>query len=89
MASSCFGTVTSFDAASQNPESMYTQIKPTPKQSIPVFVISGDPDPSTTFVAGKCICKTCRSNDLDFYRYLDDAKCSSCGQWQNEEANPD
>lgn len=78
----------SFDAASQNSENMYTQIKPTPKPSIPVFVISGDPEPSKTFVAGKCVCKTCRSNDLTFYRYLDDAKCS-CGQWQNEDPIPD
>jgi hypothetical protein len=85
MASSCSGTVTSFDAASQYSENMFTQIKTTPKPSTPVFVISGDPEPSTTFVAGQCVCKTCRSKDLTFYRYLDDAKCDSCSQWQNEE----
>jgi len=63
---------------------MYTQIKPNQKPSTPVFVISGDPEPSATFVAGKCVCKNCRSTDLTFYRYLSDAKCS-CGQWQNED----
>jgi hypothetical protein len=76
--------VTSFDAASQNPHIMFTQIKATLKSSTPVFVISGDPEPSPTFVAGKCVCKTCRSKDLSFYRYLDDAKCGTCSQWQNE-----
>lgn len=89
MASSCSRTVTSFDAALQNSENMYTQIKPTQKPSIPVFVISGDPEPSTSFVAGRCVCKTCKSTDLDFYRYLSDAKCADCGQWQNEDRIPD
>jgi len=77
-------TVPSFDVASQNPENMYTQFKLPPKPSTPVFVISGDLEPSPIFVAGKCVCKNCRSMDLTFYRYLDDAKCS-CGQWQNED----
>jgi len=63
---------------------MYTQIKQTLKPTIPVFLIAGEPDPSEIFVAGKCICKLCRSKDLTFYRYLDDAKCSVCKQWQNE-----
>lgn len=63
---------------------MFTQIKLTPKSSIPVFLIPGDPTPSLNFVAGECICKNCRSTDLTFYRYVDDAKCS-CGQWQNED----
>jgi hypothetical protein len=63
---------------------MFTHIKQAPKPTIPVFVISGDAEPSSTFVAGKCVCKNCRSTDLTFYRYLDDAKCS-CGQWQNED----
>lgn len=89
MASPCFGTVTSFDVASQNSENMFTQINPPRNSSIPVFVLSGDPVPSPTFVAGKCVCKTCRSTDLTFYRYLDDAKCSGCGQWQNEDPIPD
>jgi hypothetical protein len=89
MAPPCFGMVASFDAASQNSENMYTQIKSTAKSSTPVFIISGDPEPSATFVAGKCVCKTCRSKDLTFYRYLDDAKCDTCSQWQNEEPIPD
>lgn len=67
---------------------MYTQPKATPKPSIPVFVLSGEPEPTTEFVAGRCVCKTCRSKDLTYYRYLDDAKCS-CGQWQNEDPIPD
>jgi len=67
---------------------MHTHIKNTPKPSIPVFLLSGDIEPSTKFVAGQCVCKTCRSNDLTYYRYLDDAKCA-CGQWQNEDPIPD
>jgi hypothetical protein len=68
---------------------MQTQIKSNPKSTIPVFIIAGDPEPTTDFIAGECICKTCRSKDLTFYRYLDDAKCDSCSQWQNEDRIPD
>lgn len=64
---------------------MHIQTKRPPKPSTPVFVLLGDPEPSVTFVAGKCVCKTCRAKDLTFYRYLDDAKCDGCGQWQNED----
>lgn len=89
MAPPCFGMVASVAAALQNSRKMYTQSKRTPKPSTPLFVLSGDPEPSTIFVAGQCVCKTCRAKDLTFYRYLDDAKCDCCGQWQNEEPNPD
>lgn len=78
-----------FHAALTEFKNMYTHIKRTPKPFTPVFVLSGDPEPSAIFVAGKCVCKTCRSKDLTFYRYLDDAKCDSCGQWQNEDPIPD
>jgi hypothetical protein len=81
--------VAAFDAALSEFKNMYTHTKRTLKPSTPVFVLSGDPEPSVTFVAGKCVCKTCRSKDLTFYRYLDDAKCDTCSQWQNEDPIPD
>lgn len=68
---------------------MYTQKKSSTKQAMPVFMLKGDIDPSPTFVAGRCECKTCKSTELDFYKYLADAKCSDCGQWQNEEPIPE
>ena len=37
------------------------------------------------FIAGKCECKVCRSTDLTYYSYLEDAKCTACRQWQNED----
>jgi hypothetical protein len=74
MAPPCFGTVASFEAATQN--SSTCTFKPNAPRNV-------------TFVAGKCVCKTCRAKDLTFYRYLDDAKCDGCGQWQNEEPIPD
>lgn len=43
-----------------------------------------DPEPSSVFVPGDCICKACESPDLTYYKYLDDAKCGLCRQWQNE-----
>jgi len=70
-------------------KNMYTQTKRIPKPSTSVFVLLGDPEPSATFVAGACVCKTCRAKDLTFYRYLDDAKCDDCGQWQNEDPIPE
>lgn len=36
------------------------------------------------FTPGDSSCKICGSTTLDYYAYLDDAKCT-CGQWQNEE----
>jgi hypothetical protein len=60
-------------------------IKPTPKPSIPVFVMSGEFEPSMTFVAGRCVCKACLSNDLTYFAYVEDAKCNECRQWQNED----
>lgn len=44
----------------------------------------GNPEPSEIFVAGECICKACKSTDLRFVPYLEDAKCDACRQWQNE-----
>lgn len=43
-----------------------------------------DPEPTAIFVAGECICKACKSPALDFYAYLNDAKCRMCRQYQNE-----
>jgi hypothetical protein len=65
---------------------MYTQspTRQTTKQAPIVFMRCGDPEPSPTFVAGKCICKACKSPNLHFYSYLDDAKCLDCRQYQNE-----
>lgn len=51
-------------------------------------MMANTPDPSTKFVAGQCVCKNCKSTELTFYNYLEDAKCS-CGQWQNEDPIPD
>lgn len=63
---------------------MHTQKhKSITKTYTPVFLLSGDPEPSSTFVAGKCVCKACRSTKLSYFAYLEDAKCE-CGQWQNE-----
>ena len=71
--------------AAPNPlDNMNIQFKTTSNPSTAVFIVSGEHEPSPKFVAGRCICKSCRSSDLTYYRYLDDAKCS-CGQWQNEE----
>jgi hypothetical protein len=66
---------------------MYTQQAPTkqkPKQAPIVFMRRGNPEPSEIFVAGECICKACKSTDLRFVPYLEDAKCDACRQWQNE-----
>lgn len=52
-------------------------------------MLAGAVDPSPIFVAGKCECMNCRSRDISYYAYLDDAKCSTCGQWQNEDRLPD
>lgn len=43
-----------------------------------------DPEPSAIFIAGECVCKACKSANLHFYAYLDDAKCQDCKQYQNE-----
>lgn len=66
---------------------MYTQVKIISKRppAMPIFLMENGGEPSTQFVAGRCVCKTCRSSDLAFYSYLEDAKCSSCQQWQNED----
>lgn len=70
---------------------MYTQA-PTRKakhQPVPiVFVLRNDPEPSSVFVAGECICKACASPDLNYIPYLEDAKCAACHQWQNEALLP-
>lgn len=68
-----------------NSENMHTQIKQTLKPNIPVFNLSGDHEPSMKFIAGRCECKVCRSTDLTYYSYLEDAKCTACRQWQNED----
>lgn len=66
---------------------MYIQVKSLTKHAhaIPIFAMANNAEPSAQFVAGQCVCKTCRSSDLAFYAYLEDAKCSSCQQWQNED----
>lgn len=74
---------------SVNTITMYIQKKHHTKQAMPVFMMLGEVEPATSFVAGKCVCKSCKSVELDFYNYLDDAKCCDCGQWQNEDPNPD
>lgn len=43
-----------------------------------------DPEPSQIFIAGECICKACKSPNLNFYAYVNDAKCTDCLQYQNE-----
>lgn len=53
-----------------------------------VFVRRSDPEPSTVFIAGECICKACKSPDLTYIPYLEDAKCGVCRQWQNETLLP-
>lgn len=66
---------------------MYTQASNQQKQTTQapiVFMRRGDPEPSPTFIAGECICKACKSPNLLFYSYLDDAKCQDCKQYQNE-----
>jgi hypothetical protein len=65
---------------------MYTQAptRQKPKQAPIIFMRRDDPEPSATFVAGECICKACKSPELDFYAYLNDAKCRMCKQYQNE-----
>ena len=65
---------------------MYTQAptKQKTKQAPIVFMRRNDPEPSSVFVPGDCICKACESPDLTYYKYLDDAKCGLCRQWQNE-----
>lgn len=68
---------------------MYTQApaKQQKLKTIPImFVRRDDPEPSPVFVPGECVCKVCRSPDLQFYGYLNDAKCGECGQYQNEPA---
>ena len=65
---------------------MYTQstTRQQSKQAPIVFMRRDDPEPSAIFVAGECICKACKSPDLSYYAYLNDAKCGSCRQYQNE-----
>lgn len=66
---------------------MYTQAparKSKPAKAPMVFVRRGDLEPSPVFDADQCICKLCGSPKLRFYKYLDDAKCSECDQYQNE-----
>ena len=69
---------------------MFTQA-PAKKNSKPApvaFVRRGDPEPSAVFIPGECICKECKSTDLRFVPYLEDAKCNQCDQWQNEPPLP-
>lgn len=47
-----------------------------------------DPEPTLEFVQGECICKTCKSTNLRFVPYLEDAKCLDCRQYQGEETIP-
>lgn len=70
---------------------MYTQAPTRQAKQKPapiVFVLRDDPVPSPVFIAGECICKACKSPDLRYIPYLEDAKCTSCLQWQNEALLP-
>lgn len=63
---------------------MHTAVQ---KKKVPaptMFVIGTTGDTSPNFIPGLTTCKECKSHKLDYYKYLDDAKCQ-CGQWQNEE----
>ncbi|MCU6502351.1 hypothetical protein LPN04_31600 [Rugamonas sp. A1-17] len=52
------------------------------------FHIGDTGETSPNFIQGISACKACRSHKLDHYKYLDDAKCGECGQWQNEDPLP-
>ncbi len=65
------------------PRTATTNRKPTPAISS-IFMLRNDPVPTTTFIPGECICKVCRSTKLRFIPYLEDAKCETCDQYQNE-----
>jgi len=70
---------------------MYTQSPTRQSKQKPasiVFVLRNDPEPSAVFIEGECICKACKSPDLNYIPYLEDAKCGACGQWQNEALLP-
>ena len=57
----------------------------TPAPQPIVFTLIDSGESTDTFKQGECICKNCKSTNLDFSPYLEDAKCTVCGQWQNEE----
>lgn len=70
---------------------MYTQAPARQSKQKPapiVFVVRNNPEPSAVFIAGECICKACKSTDLHYIPYLEDAKCRACLQWQNEALLP-
>lgn len=52
------------------------------------FILAGSGAEVSEFVPGECICKRCRSSKLEYNTYLEDAKCSVCAQWQQEEVTP-
>jgi len=64
-------------------------IKPqTSKLSQPIVFQTVTGEQLGTFTARRCICKACRSPNMRFEKYLEDAKCEECGQWQNEDLTP-
>lgn len=55
------------------------------KKSTPtMFTLAEDGEATPSFQPGKCKCKNCGSQQLDYYAFVEDAKCSECSQWQNE-----
>jgi hypothetical protein len=52
------------------------------------FLLAETGEATPNFRAGACVCKACESTNLTHYPPVNDAKCYSCGQWQNEDLNP-
>lgn len=63
----------------------YNRHKPLP----PIAFLHADSGAEVPrFIPGECMCKACKSRDLEYSSYLEDAKCKSCSQWQQEELIP-
>lgn len=52
------------------------------------FIQIGTGIQTPIFRQGDCVCKACKSTNLTYIKYLQDAKCDDCSQWQNEDLLP-
>jgi hypothetical protein len=68
-------------------ETLIHTTKPKPETTITQF-LSTCGEIIAEFDSSRCICIACRSTELSYHEYLDDAKCSDCYQWQNEDLLP-